>query len=206
MGMADVLSPRRENPFKGDKAEMAAGIIGAIPGAAHLLDWVSWAKDPTLKSLPVSMVSNLAKAYELYDKGMLNKHGVVKKGSEDYNAVDLMLQGLGFPPTESTEAYANQASARNLDKAIMGTRQKLLDGWNNAMNSGDQAAVADSRKEIQEFNGRHQGQWDVMITANTLTKSRKQRMERDRRMNSEGVYIPKKGGWRQDNFTEEADQ
>jgi hypothetical protein len=206
MGMADVLSPRRENPFKGDKAEMAAGVIGAIPGAAHLLDWVSWAKDPTLKSLPVSMVSNLAKAYELYDKGMLNKHGVVKKGSEDYNAVDLMLQGLGFPPTESTEAYANQASARNLDKAIMGTRQKLLDGWNNAMNSGDQAAVADSRKEIQEFNGRHQGQWDVMITANTLTKSRKQRMERERRMNSEGVYIPKKGGWRQDNFTEEADQ
>lgn len=206
MGMADMLSPRRENPFKGDRAEMAAGIVGAVPGMSHLLDWVSWAKDPTLKTLPVSMVSNLAKTYELMNKGMLNKHGIVKKGPEDFDAVDLMLQGMGFPPTELTEAYANQASARNLDKSIMGARQKLMDRWNNAMNDGDQKAVADARKEIQEFNSRHRGQQDVLISPNTLTKSRKQRMERERRMNSEGVYIPKKGAWRKDYFTDEASQ
>ena len=206
MGMADMLSPRRENPFKGDRAEMAAGIVGAVPGMSHLLDWVSWAKDPTLKTLPVSMVSNFAKAYELGTKGMLNKHGIVKKGPEDFDAVDLMLQGMGFPPTELTEAYADQASARNLDKSILGARQKLMDRWNNAMNDGDQKAVADARKEIQEFNSRHRGQQDVLISPNTLTKSRKQRMERERRMNSEGVYIPKKGAWRKDYFTDEASQ
>jgi hypothetical protein len=127
---------------------------------------------------------------------MVNTHGVVKKGSEDYSPSDIVAQGLGFTPTESTEAYATQNAVRESEKRINTAREKLIDDWNNALSGQDQEAVADTRKLITEFNARHKGQKDILITQDTLTKSRKQRLARQKRMNDAGVYIPKGGEWR----------
>ena len=65
------------------------------------------------------------------------------------------------------------------------------------MSSGDAEKLAEARKEIVKFNERHSGKQDMVISTKTLTKSRKQRMSRQGRMTDQGVYIPKRGEWRQ---------
>jgi hypothetical protein len=197
LGMGDMLSIRRENPFRGDAREAKAQFVDMAPALSNLFEWYGWARDGyPMKKIPVSMVSSLAKASEMSAKGMTNARGVVKKGAEDFTWFDVGVQGLGFTPTESAEAYTEQTVSRERDKKIDTARQKLLDSWNNAMADNDRDAVADIRKKITEFNARHKGQKDVLITPDTLTKSRKQRMSREKRMNDYGVYVPKGGEWR----------
>ena len=203
MGMSDMLNIRRENPFKGSADDIKGQLVDSVPSLSHAIDWLKWIKDPTMKSFPVSLISNAQKAFDLSEKGMTNTQGVIKKGAEDYGGADILFQALGFTPTESTEAYANQDFMRRTDKAISGARQKLINQWNEAMNAQDQTTLTEARKEIAAFNERHKGQTDVIISPNTLTKSRKQRLSREGRMNDQGVFIPKKGEWRQKLFTSE---
>jgi Large polyvalent protein associated domain 39/Transglycosylase SLT domain len=197
LGMGDMLSIRKENPFRGDVTDAKAKFVDMAPALSNLFNWYDWGRSGfAIKKTPIAFVSNLAKASELASKGMVNTHGVVKKGSEDYSPTSVVAQGLGFTPTESTEAYAAQNAIREKETQITAVRQNLLDTWNNAMHTGDQEKVAEARKKIVEFNSRHQGQRDILITPDTLTKSRKQRMSRQKRMNEYGVYIPKGGEWR----------
>lgn len=198
LGMGDMLSIRRENPFKGDAGEIKSKLVDDLsPSVSNLINWYDWFQKgfPT-KKIPISLVANLAKASELYGKGMVSAHGLVKKGPEDYNATDITLQGLGFTPTESSDAFAEQSSVRAKEKAITGARESLIDAWNNAMADNDKEGVADARRKILEFNARHSNKRDFQITPDTLTKSRKQRLARQKRMNDAGVFIPKRGEWR----------
>lgn len=198
LGMGDMLSIRRENPFKGDAGEIKSKLVDDLsPSVSNLINWYDWfQKGFPMKKIPISLVANLAKASELYGKGMVSAHGVVKKGPEDYNAADITLQGLGFTPTESSDAFAEQSSVRAKEKAITSARESLIDAWNNAMADNDKEGVADARKKILEFNARHSDKRDFQITPDTLTKSRKQRLARQKRMNDAGVFIPKRGEWR----------
>ena len=198
VGMGDLLNIRRNNPLKGDGREMRAGVVDAIPALSNTIDWIDWAKggfDP--KKMPVSLVSNIAKSMNMSERGMVNTHGVTKIGPEEFTFADTISQALGFAPLKSNEAYKAQSVVRETEMAIQSRRQELMDQWNEAMSSGDADALAEARKEIVKFNERHSGKQDMVIGTKTLTKSRKQRMSRQGRMTDQGVYIPKRGEWRQ---------
>jgi len=204
LGMGDMLSIRKENPFRGDAREAKAQFVDMSPALSNLFEWYGWARNGfPMKKIPIAMIASTAKAYEMATKGMVNTHGVVKKGAEDFDKVDIALQGLGFTPTEATEAYAAQNTVREKEKAVGTARESLLDEWNNAVADNDKEAVTEARKKITEFNARHKGQRDIQITPDTLTKSRKQRLSRQKRMNDSGVYVPKGGQWRNNLTTAE---
>ena len=204
LGMGDMLSIRKENPFRGDAREAKAQFVDMSPALSNLFEWYGWARNGfPMKKIPIAMISSPVKAYEMATKGMVNTHGVVKKGAEDFDKVDIALQGLGFTPTEATDAYAAQNTVREKEKAVGTARESLLDEWNNAVADNDKEAVTEARKKITEFNARHKGQRDIQITPDTLTKSRKQRLSRQKRMNDSGVYVPKGGQWRNNLTTAE---
>ena len=187
MGMQDMLNVRRDNPFSGDRHKMKENAVNAVPALSHAIDWLSWAKDPKTKTFPVAFISNIAKGVDLNTNGMTNTHGVVKKGAEDYSFGDVVLQSLGFTPTESTEAYARQDADRRSKEAIGTTRQALLDDLYAAMRSKDKEKIASIREKIREFSARHQGDKKAIITQDTITKSFKQRKKREQGMNDYGI-------------------
>ena len=187
MGMGDVLSLRRENPFAGDRQGMAAGLANSVGVVSYALDWIDWAKNPRATKFPVAPIANAAKAHELATVGMTNMHGVVKKGSEDFSGLDILLQAMGFTPTEKTEAFDRQAAERQKKEAVGQGRQQLLDQLYAAMRKGDKARVADLQTEIREFNSRHTGDKKAAITADTISKSFRQRKQREAEMDEYGI-------------------
>ncbi|MCE5180584.1 MAG: PLxRFG domain-containing protein [Betaproteobacteria bacterium] len=187
MGMGDMLNLRRDNPLKGDRTQMRAQLVDAVPALSHFLDWIDWIKNPTLKRMPVSLVSNAAKAAELSDKGMTNTHGVTKIGAEEYGPADWLFQGLGFTPTRSTEAYTRQASDREAKGNATKVRQALMDELYAAMRSKDKDAVTQARQRIAEFNSRHKGEKKVVIDAQDQAKSYRQRQKREQAMDEYGI-------------------
>ena len=186
MGMGDVLSLRRENPLAGDRQGMAAAAANSIGVVSYALDVVDWMKNPRATKFPVSPIANAAKAYELATVGMTNMHGVVKKGAEDFSGLDILLQAMGFTPTEKTEAFDRQAAERKRKEAIGQGRQQLLDNLYAAMRKGDKERIADLQTEIREFNSRHTGDKKAAITSDTTSKSFRQRQKREAEMNEYG--------------------
>lgn len=187
MGLQDMLNVRRDNPFSGDRHKMKENAVNAIPALSHAIDWMSWAKDPKTKTFPVAFISNIAKGADLYTNGMTNTHGVVKKGAEDYSFGDVLLQGMGFTPTESTEAYARQDADRRSKEATGTTRQALLDDLYSAMRSKDKARIASVREQIKAFSDRHKGDKKAAITQATIDKSFQQRKKREQGMDDYGI-------------------
>lgn len=199
LGMGDMLSIRKENPFKGEAKEAKAQLVDASPALSNMYDWWSWAqKGFAPKNMPITLVSSIAKASDLATKGMTNAQGIVKIQPKEFSPVDVIIQGLGFSPTRVAESYAAQSVVREREKVVASAREELIKNWNTAMNGKDQGEITKARKKITEFNGRHKGQHDVLITPDTLTKSRRQRLSREHQMNEYGVYIPKGGAWRND--------
>lgn len=187
MGMGGALSPRRDNPFAGNRQKMAENVANSIAPLGYMLDWFDWLKNPKASRVPVALAANVAKAYELGTSGMTNTHGVVKKGAEDFSGFDILLQAMGFTPTEKTEAFARQDADRRRKEAIGQGRQELLDQLYSAMRKGDKARIADLQAEIREFNSRHTGDKKAAITADTISKSFRQRKTREAEMDEYGI-------------------
>jgi DNA topoisomerase VI subunit B len=140
--------------------------------------------------LPAAL-RNLFKAIRFGVEGATTKEGV--KLVDDPNAYELAMQLIGFTPKDLGDRYANNEIMKSAQRNALERRTALLNRLSLARQQDDMEEVAEIRKKIQSFNTRGPGGSIVKpITSDTINKSWKQHMVKQRQMaQTGGVYLGK---------------
>jgi len=115
-------------------------------------------------------VRNAFKAVRFGTEGANTRRG--DPITEDINAYNVVMQGLGFAPKSYIQQLEFNKNARRREEAVSSTRTKLLRRHNMALREGDKAELAKVRRMIKTYNeGLPAGADKSRITSDTMSRS-----------------------------------
>jgi hypothetical protein len=138
--------------------------------------------------LPAS-VRNLLKAARFGVEGANTRRG--DPITEDINAYNVVMQGLGFAPKSYIQQLEFNKNARRREEAVSSTRTKLLRRHNMALREGDKAELAKVRRMIKVYNeGLPAGADKSRITSDTMSRSNRSFERTTGKMQGGMTYTP----------------
>ena len=140
-----------------------------------------------VEAIAPSYVRNLGKTFRyIQEKGVRNKDGVlVVENVGDYN---LMMQLVGFAPSEVSYARERASAASKLSDKLVSRRSLLLDQYYAAWQEKDAEGMNEALDNIMKFNAKNP-QKGLAITQSTIRKSINGRVTRQEQ-SVDGLYLP----------------
>ena len=112
-----------------------------------------------------SFVRNALKGTRYFTEGALSLKG--DPIDEDINAYNAVMQVFGFGPADLSSTYEQRSAAKNYERKVLDRKQRILDRWEMASESGDREFKAEVRKEFNNFRKNY----PQLVDARTLDRS-----------------------------------
>ena len=112
-----------------------------------------------------SFIRNALKGTRYFTEGALNLKG--DPIDEDINAYNAVMQVFGFGPADLSSTYEQRSAAKNYERKVLDRKQRILDRWEMASESGDREFKAEVRKEFNSFRKNY----PQLVDARTLDRS-----------------------------------
>tara|TARA_R110000803_G_scaffold135301_1_gene202323 strand:+ start:167 stop:607 length:441 start_codon:yes stop_codon:yes gene_type:complete len=111
--------------------------------------------------------------------------------TEDINAYNVVMQGLGFAPKSYIQQLEFNKNARRREEAVSSTRTKLLRRRNMALREGDREGVQKVESLIKKYNdGLPAGAEKSRITSDTKARSNRSFERTTGKMQGGMTYTP----------------
>jgi hypothetical protein len=138
---------------------------------------VTYAERGVEKLMP-KVARDLFRVYRYQQEGALTQHVPqdVVMAKDDFSAMDLVWQGVGFTPARLTMQYEQNAALRTKEAGILDQRARRQDAFNLARFNNDKKGMAEAMEGIHLFNKK---QPTVQITNDSLNASGMNRMRRN---------------------------
>ena len=115
-------------------------------------------------------IRNFSKGWRFYREGATTRRG--DPITEDINAYNAIMQGLGFAPQSYIQQLEFNKNARRREEAVSSRRTKLLRRRNMALRNGDREGVQEADRLIKRYNeGLPKGAEKSRITRDTKERS-----------------------------------
>ena len=112
-----------------------------------------------------SFIRNVLKGTRYFGEGALTLKGdAIDEDISLYNAV---MQVFGFAPADLSSTYEQRSAAKNYERKVLDRKQRILDRWELASESGDREFKAEVRKEFNSFRKNY----PQLVDARTLDRS-----------------------------------
>jgi len=112
-----------------------------------------------------SFIRNVLKGTRYFGEGALTLKGdAIDEDISLYNAV---MQVFGFAPADLSSTYEQRSAAKNYERKVLDRKQRILDRWELASESGDREFKAEVRKEFNNFRKNY----PQLVDARTLDRS-----------------------------------
>jgi hypothetical protein len=134
-------------------------------------------------------IRNFSKGIRFYNEGATTRRG--DPITEDINAYNSIMQGLGFAPQSYIQQLEFNKNARRREEAVSSRRTKLLRLHNMAQRNGDREEVQRVRRMIKGYNeGLPAGAKKSRITSDTLARSARSFERTTEKMKGGMTYTP----------------
>ena len=190
VGINNLLLPDVQEGLEGKRwAESAmAGALGPVAGiglnvakgAQEISEGHNLRGVETM--LPV-FLKNFAKTYRFGEEGVQDKTGV--SIMDEVGSMDLLVQGMGFSPSDVRTANEGKSAIYQLDKKLNERRGRLMALWSRAKLMDDQNEMDEIWEEIQGFNERNPSRRITRVNLNQSYKNRQRRIDRA----EDGIYL-----------------
>ena len=87
------------------------------------------------------------------EEGVRNKDGTPVV--EDISKYNIMMQVVGFTPTEVSEARERAGARKGVEDKILARRKTLINQYVSAFRERDKKAMRETWEKILEFNGKN---------------------------------------------------
>ncbi|MCW2950762.1 MAG: putative phage associated protein, partial [Thermoleophilia bacterium] len=138
-----------------------------------------------LESMMPAALRGPIKALRYEQEGNVDKSGVVI--NDEVSAAGVLGQAIGFSPSETRNATEGRSAVFSADKRLGERRAELMGQFAKAYMQKDDAAVAEARAEIAQFNEVNPSRRINPIQMMQSVKGRKKRIDEAK----DGVYLPK---------------
>ncbi len=139
-----------------------------------------------IEELTPAVMRNAVKAFRYELEGGVRTRDQHKQ--IDLSGLEELGQFFGFAPSRSAEMYESVTAIRNQEHRLTMRRNDLLDQYASATQARNATARASVMQDIRAFNQRHRF---MAITGDTLVRSMKGRLQRERGTTG-GLYLPRK--------------
>ncbi|WP_336929338.1 PLxRFG domain-containing protein [Acinetobacter tandoii] len=190
VGINNLLLPDVQEGLEGKRwAESAmAGALGPVAGiglnvakgAQEISEGHNLRGVETM--LPV-FLKNFAKTYRYGEEGVQDKTGV--SIMDEVSSMDLLVQGMGFSPSDVRTANEGKSAIYQLDKKLNERRGRLMALWSRAKLMDDQNEMDEIWEEIQGFNERNPSRRITRVNLSQSYKNRQRRIDRS----EDGIYL-----------------
>lgn len=192
VGINNLLLPDVQEGLEGKRwAESAmAGALGPVAGIG--LNVAKGAQEISeghnlrgMETMLPVFLKNFAKTYRYGDEGVQDKTGV--SIMDEVSSMDLLVQGMGFSPSDVRTANEGKSAIYQLDKKLNERRGRLMALWSRAKMMDDQQEMDEIWKEIQGFNHKNPSRSITRVNLNQSYKNRQRRIDRS----EDGIYLSK---------------
>ncbi|MFW1850120.1 PLxRFG domain-containing protein [Acinetobacter guillouiae] len=190
VGINNLLLPDVQEGLEGKRwAESAmAGALGPVAGiglnVAKGTQEIS--EGHNLRGLETMLpvfLKNFAKTYRYGDEGVQDKTGV--SIMDEVSSMDLLVQGMGFSPSDVRTANEGKSAIYQLDKKLNERRGRLMALWSRAKMMEDQTEMDNIWKDIENFNDKNPSRRITRVNLNQSYKNRQRRIDRS----EDGIYL-----------------
>ena len=134
-------------------------------------------------------IRNFSKGIRFYNEGATTRRG--DPITEDINAYNAIMQGLGFAPQSYIQQLEFNKNARRREEAVSSRRTKLLRRRNMALRNGDREGVQEAERLIQKYNDSlPRGAEKSRITRDTKERSARSFERTTSKMTGGMTYTP----------------
>ena len=134
-------------------------------------------------------IRNFSKGWRFYREGATTRRG--DPITEDINAYNAIMQGLGFAPQSYIQQLEFNKNARRREEAVSSRRTKLLRRRNMALRNGDREGVQEADRLIKRYNeGLPRGAEKSRITRDTKERSARSFERTTSKMKGGMTYTP----------------
>lgn len=197
IGLGDIASivpfARSQDTAGETVKEWMFNLAGApVSYAVRVADGVSLMADGDMlkgmeKVIPVKGIQNAIKGYRMSDDGITDSRGEPIFEADEFDAVDIALQSLGFATTKSSDYYDATGAIMKQKRAVETVRAELIAEYAQAKLAKDRAGIEEARKKIKAFNRRHKQKRGVRITPKNLNSSIRNRYDSRRSRDEFGL-------------------
>ncbi|WP_227567041.1 PLxRFG domain-containing protein [Acinetobacter bereziniae] len=190
VGINNLLLPDVQEGLEGKRwAESAmAGALGPVAGiglnVAKGTQEIS--EGHNLRGLETMLpvfLKNFAKTYRYGEEGVQDKTGV--SIMDEVSSMDLLVQGMGFSPSDVRTANEGKSAIYQLDKKLNARRGRLMALWSRAKMMDDQAEMDNIWNDIEKFNEKNPSRRITRVNLNQSYKNRQRRIDRS----EDGIYL-----------------
>ncbi|WP_049044737.1 PLxRFG domain-containing protein, partial [Acinetobacter bereziniae] len=190
VGINNLLLPDVQEGLEGKRwAESAmAGALGPVAGiglnVAKGTQEIS--EGHNLRGLETMLpvfLKNFAKTYRYGEEGVQDKTGV--SIMDEVSSMDLLVQGMGFSPSDVRTANEGKSAIYQLDKKLNARRGRLVALWSRAKMMDDQAEMDNIWNDIEKFNEKNPSRRITRVNLNQSYKNRQRRIDRS----EDGIYL-----------------
>ena len=107
----------------------------------------------SIEAITPSFIRNGFKAMRMAEEGVRNKDGTPVV--EDISKYNIMMQVVGFTPTEVSEARERAGARKGVEDKILARRKTLINQYVSAFRERDKKAMRETWEKILEFNGKN---------------------------------------------------
>ena len=167
--------------------------VSALRGSQEIVEGISDGDTQAVRrgaeTVVPAAIRNFAKAGRFYFEGANTRRG--DPITEDINAYNVVMQGLGFAPKSYIQQLEFNKNARRREEAVSSTRTKLLRRHNMALREGDREEVQKMKALIKKYNdGLPKGAEKSRITTDTMSRSNRSFERTTGKMQGGMTYTP----------------
>ncbi|MBJ8476495.1 PLxRFG domain-containing protein [Acinetobacter bereziniae] len=190
VGINNLLLPDVQEGLEGKRwAESAmVGALGPVAGIG--LNVAKGAQEISeghnlrgLETMLPVFLKNFAKTYRYGEEGVQDKTGV--SIMDEVSSMDLLVQGMGFSPSDVRTANEGKSAIYQLDKKLNARRGRLVALWSRAKMMDDQAEMDNIWNDIENFNEKNPSRRITRVNLNQSYKNRQRRIDRS----EDGIYL-----------------
>jgi N12 class adenine-specific DNA methylase len=173
--------------------ELIVGAMGVVPSTMlNVVDGVGLAMSGNVVRgaemvLPKAL-KDLMQAYRYASEGVLTRRGDVTLDRSQVNALDVLIEAIGFTPAKVAETYERMGALKDAEQKVLDERRALMNQFALAVALGDPDARRAAIEAIKAWNRKPYARM-VPITGDSLTQSLKSRA-RNAAKRQDGVLIP----------------
>ena len=101
--------------------------------------------------------------------------------------MDLLVQGMGFSPSDVRTANEGKTAIYQLNRKLNERRSRLMTLWSRAKMMDDQQEMDEIWEEIQGFNDKNPSRRITRMNLNQSYRNRQRRIDRA----EDGIYLPR---------------
>lgn len=104
---------------------------------------------------------------------------------DEVSSMDLLVQGMGFSPSDVRTANEGKSAIYKLDKKLNERRSRLMSLWSRAKMMDDQNDMDEVWNEIQGFNEKNPSRRITRVNLQQSYRNRQRRIDRA----EDGIYL-----------------